>query len=845
MKVTPAVAAVPLLLFLLLLLTWLSVRAFNPEAELFDQALAALDRFAMVENALCRDALSARAGMLRNYDPLTRQVTGLYSALARLRETAAVDDETTAAIDRLAASVSRQEALVEQFKSDNALLQNSLAYFRLFSRRLSGLDRDGPLVPAVSALVTAMLRLTLDTSSSAAREVEERLASLSQQPPASNGADSIQALLAHGRMLHDLLPATDDVLKALFAVPSKRELETIHAMILMRQGASRESARGFRRLLYATSLLLVGLLIHTGLRLRARAQALGRRAAFEHVIAGISMRFIDAESGDIGGTIELALADMAECVGADRAYFVICDQPARIHGWCRPGMNFATGWTDRLLALTVRFGPPADGIIHIPRVSRLPSREDRDACLAVGLRGWACVSRTTGDGVGMVLGFDALRHASRITRSGELGLLPTALNTIANAVRRQLMEQERARLEAQLQHARRMETVGALASGVAHNFNNIVGAILGYAEMAEAHIAAHTRAARHLDEIRRAGERARGLVDQILAFGRRREARRMPVSVKALLTEATSLLRASLPSRIELIVGEVPDAAIVSGEFGQLQQVILNLCNNAAQAMDETGRIEIETELHEIVRARPLTHRSLAPGRYVRIAVSDGGRGMDDAIIERIFEPFFTTRATGNGLGLATVREIVSEHGGAMKVSSTPGFGSRFEIWLPHVAPAAAISRDEAPALPLGHGETVLLVDDDSERLLRDEEILAALGYEPVGHTRTADALAACRRIPERFDAVMLGHLVPTVYGLELAAALHAIAPDLPILLATGSADEIAADALMAAGIFEVVRRPVGTSELAAALTRCLSVARQRGRRAAIMPHYADAEITR
>jgi signal transduction histidine kinase/CheY-like chemotaxis protein len=845
MKVAPAVAAVPFLLLLLLLLTWLSVRAVDPEAELFDRALVALDNFATLENALDRDALAARAGMLGNYDPLVREVTGLYNSLAQLRQTAAVDDETTAAIDRLAALVGRLETLVEQFKSDNALLQNSLAYFRLFSGHLSEPDRSGSLVPAVSALVTAMLELTLDTSPTAAHEVEERLDSLARQPPVSNPADSIQALLAHGRMLHDLLPATDGILKALFAVPSKQEQEAIHAMVLMRQGASRESARGFRRVLYATSLLLLGLLVHAGLRLRARAQALRRRAAFEHVIAGISMRFTDAEPRDIGGNIELALADMAECVGADRAYFVVCDHPARTHTWCRQGITFVPSWTDRVLSLAARFGPTADGVIHIPRASRLRSREDRDACAAAGLRGWTCASGTMGGGVGVILGFDALRRACRILRSGELGLLPTALDIIANAVRRQVMEQKRERLEAQLQHARRMETVGALASGVAHNFNNIIGAIVGYAEMAEAQIAADSRAARHLGEIHLAGERARDLVDQILAFGRRRDARRMPVSVKALVTEATSLLNASLPSRIELIAGEVPDTAIVSGEFGQLQQVILNLCNNAAQAMDESGRIKIETELHEIVRARPLTHRSVAPGHYVRIAVSDTGKGIDAVIIERIFEPFFTTRPTGNGLGLATVREIVSEHGGAVKVSSTPGIGSRFEIWLPRVVPTMPISSKDAPALPLGRGETVLLVDDDSERLLRDEEILAALGYEPVGFTRAGDALAACLRIPKRFDAVMLGRLAPTASGLEFAAAMHAIAPELPIVLATGSADEIAADALMVAGIFEVVRRPVSTVEVAAALTRCMAASLRLGRRAAIAPKYADAEIAR
>jgi signal transduction histidine kinase len=192
------------------------------------------------------------------------------------------------------------------------------------------------------------------------------------------------------------------------------------------------------------------------------------------------------------------------------------------------------------------------------------------------------------------------------------------------------------------------------------------------------------RAARNLDAIRRAGERARDLVDQILTFGRRRDARRSPVSVQALVAEAESLLHASLPSRINLAVHTSAQVAFVSGEPAQLQQVILNLCNNAAQAMDDAGSIEIDTDVVEVHRVRPLSHGELTQGRYTRIAVGDTGRGMDEATLERIFEPFFTTRSAGNGLGLATVREIVREHGGAINVWSAPGLGSRFEVWLPY-----------------------------------------------------------------------------------------------------------------------------------------------------------------
>jgi CheY-like chemotaxis protein len=383
---------------------------------------------------------------------------------------------------------------------------------------------------------------------------------------------------------------------------------------------------------------------------------------------------------------------------------------------------------------------------------------------------------------------------------------------------------ERARLEITLQQARRMETVGALASGIAHNFNNIIGAILGQTEITEQQLASDSRAARGVKEIRRATERARDLVDQILVFGRRRNQPRRPVSLSDLIAETVRLLRVSLPAGVELAVHEIPASAVVFGQPAQLQQVILNLCNNAAQAIYQLGRIEIETDLHQVTALRPLTHGDLKPGYYVRLAVSDAGRGIDQLTLERIFQPFFTTRVAGNGLGLATVREIVREHDGAIDVWSVPGAGSRFEVWLPCSSADAPITRPDPPALRLGHGETVLVVGDASERLLADEEVLAALGYEPVGFTGAAAALEACRASPERFDALFVGHVAPAKSALDFAAALHEIAPNLPILLATASADEISAEALLAVDISEVVHRPLISVELAEALARCLRV---------------------
>jgi signal transduction histidine kinase len=433
-----------------------------------------------------------------------------------------------------------------------------------------------------------------------------------------------------------------------------------------------------------------------------------------------------------------------------------------------------------------------------------------------------------------LLGFDVL-NGEIGAPSDEIGLLRMASDAIGNAIKRDLLDRERRRLEASLDHARRMETVGSLTSGIAHNFNNIIGAILGYTEMAEAQVVApggpiHA----HLAAVRRSGERARDLVEQILTFGNRRDSAHRPMCIRRLIDESASLLSASLPSSVRIVVDATPDSAIVSGQFTQLQQVILNLGHNAAQAMDGAGNIELMAEVHDIAKTLVLSHGQLPVGRYVRIAVRDNGRGIDEKTLERIFEPFFTTRRSGNGLGLATARAIVSEHHGAINVTTAIGKGSLFEVWLPCTDTAERALGSRLPEFPRGAGETIMVIDDDPERLLSDEDVVAALGYEPVGFVQINDALVAYRAAPIRFDAILIGHARVPVQALKLAATLHDAAPGLPIILAASTGD-FDAERLAAAGVSELLRHPLSSTELAAALARCL----QTPTRPAILEQYS------
>ena len=816
MKVSPVCVIVP---FLLLLLTWLLMSGLNLNSARYDAELAAFHDFARLERGLNREALTARVGLARNYDALVRMTDGLSSALDRLREAAGPGSKESAAIGVLAADAAREQDLIEHFKTRNALLQNSFAYFGMLNSRLAASD-DAAVAAVATRLSAAMLRLTLDTSQAAADEVQDGLNELAALQPRPSEQNFIQATIAHGGVLHDLLPLTDAVLKELLTLAGDPEQDVVRSLIVKRQLAARATARRYRLFLYATSLTLLAVLVYFLLQLRARGLALRRRAGFEHVIARISTRFINSQHHEIGAHVELALGELAQCFGADRAYFVVAGEPAQVYRWLRKGAEFPPGWPAHALNIASHFDRGDDGIIHIANVRPPDSADPMNLLADAGLQGWLCIPNKYGQ-TDAILGFDALR-ANTLTHYFEVTLFRMAFDAIANAVGRVILEREKERLQASLQQARRMETIGTFASGIAHNFNNIVGAILGYTEMADAGVRSESQQAASLAGIRSAGERARELVDQILTFGRRGEGRRKRICVKALVTESTRLLAASLPAHVGVTVEAGPERLAVLAEPAQLQQVILNVCNNAAQAMDRPGVIEIRIGLRNLAEALRVGNVRIGPGRFARISISDPGSGMDEATQERIFEPFFTTRPDGNGLGLATVREIVQEHDGAVEVHSAIGVGTRFDIWLPSVSTNAPVAVPLAPEIAArGAGETVLVLEADRGRLLRHEEILAALGYEPVGFTRLPEAaLAPAARA--RFDAALVCHQPGAASALEVAAALHDLAPNLPIILATPSARSLDAPVLAASGISEVVHHPLTSAELAGALSRCL-----------------------
>jgi PAS domain S-box-containing protein len=389
---------------------------------------------------------------------------------------------------------------------------------------------------------------------------------------------------------------------------------------------------------------------------------------------------------------------------------------------------------------------------------------------------------------------------------------------------RKLAEAEQARLQRRLRQAEKMEAVGRLAGGIAHDFNNILGGILGYGEMAFTDAAEGTPIKRYTRNILTGANRARDLVDQILTYSRSQRANRTPVEFDQIIGETLELVRGSLPAGIALDLA-LPDAPIVVvGDPSQLHQLVMNLCSNAVYAIGRSGTLQVVLEPVDVPAERALAHGTLAPGRYARLTVADTGRGMDAATLARIFEPFFTTKEAGRGtgLGLSLVYGIVTDSGGAIQVTSAPDCGSSFEIYLPQTeAPPVAAEASDEP-VPRGGGERVLLVDDEESLTVMTAEVLAQLGYEAASFTDGRAALEAFEAAPEAFQVMVTDEVMPALTGTELARRVRRRRPDLPIVLLSGYSGPLLTQQALGAGVSELLKKPVQSRELAAALARVL-----------------------
>jgi PAS domain S-box-containing protein len=398
---------------------------------------------------------------------------------------------------------------------------------------------------------------------------------------------------------------------------------------------------------------------------------------------------------------------------------------------------------------------------------------------------------------------------------------------------RQQAEAERQRLETQLHQMQKMEALGTLAGGIAHEFNNILMAILGYTQLATSQVPPASAVSQYLQEVHTAGQRAKELVQQILTFSRPHDHSREPIELSGVIQDALKFLRASLPTTIEMRQHIALETGTVLANANQMHQVLMNLCANAAYAMRETGGIlKIGVDAVEIDATVEASPPALHSGSYVRMRVRDTGAGIPVDVVDRVFEPFFTTKGIGEGtgMGLAIVHGIVTSHGGAITVQSTLGEGTTFTLYLPQMAQdPAPPSAPPAPIVPPGKGR-LLLVDDEEMLARLGQALLERLGYEVVAHSSSLAALEAFQAEPSRFDLIITDQTMPVMTGATLVAELRHIRPDIPIILCTGFSHLMNAEKAEALGVDAFVLKPGVTQELAATIQQVLENRARQGR---------------
>ncbi|HEX4075366.1 MAG TPA: response regulator [Candidatus Acidoferrales bacterium] len=373
-------------------------------------------------------------------------------------------------------------------------------------------------------------------------------------------------------------------------------------------------------------------------------------------------------------------------------------------------------------------------------------------------------------------------------------------------------------LEKQLVQAQKFEAIGQLAGGIAHDFNNMIGAIIGWADMGVEEAAAAPRLRRYFDKVRQQADRAAALTRQLLAFARRQILEPRNIDMNQAVIETVSLLEKVIGGNISINANLAPDLAVVRADPVQVEQVLMNLCINARDAMPDGGSLSVDTSNvtidQEFCILQPLAH----PGQYIMLAVTDTGTGMDAATIDRIFEPFFTTKemGKGTGLGLATVYGIIRQHGGFLHVISEPGAGSTFRVYLPvsTVSETRSLAMDDTK--PVDGGSETLLVAEDHEGLRQlAHETLVNLGYQVLLASDGQEAVEVFRAHRDKIDLALLDVVLPKLSGPEIYARIFEEKPDLPVVFATGYSPDIALLQKVQEKGLPVLQKPYSPRDLA------------------------------
>jgi PAS domain S-box-containing protein len=379
------------------------------------------------------------------------------------------------------------------------------------------------------------------------------------------------------------------------------------------------------------------------------------------------------------------------------------------------------------------------------------------------------------------------------------------------------------KLEAQLQQAQKMEAIGTMAGGIAHDFNNILASVIGYTELALDGEEKGTFQYKNLQEVLSAGNRAKDLVKQILTFSRQVDQEQKPIQIKPHIEEALKMIRASIPSTID-IEQDLQSDALIMADPTQIHQILMNLCANAAHAMENNGgRLTVSLMDADLDLDFISSHPNLEPGSYINLMVTDTGHGISPDVMEKIFDPFFTTKekGKGTGLGLSVVHGLVRSSGGDMFVYSELGKGATFNIYLPVIE--SRFQPEEGVERPVPTGtERILFIDDEPVIMEMGRQILESLGYNVIARNSSIEALELFKEKKDSFDLVITDMTMPHITGEKLAENLMLIRPDIPVILCTGFSSMIDEQKALGMGIRAFVSKPVLKRELAKTIRKVL-----------------------
>jgi PAS domain S-box-containing protein len=532
---------------------------------------------------------------------------------------------------------------------------------------------------------------------------------------------------------------------------------------------------------------------------RLAEQALQYRSDFEKIITSISTEFIHLAPEEIDPALNRALEKIGVFVKADRSYFFTCDEKeetiSNTHEWCAPGIEPQIERCQGMSCLGLPWffhEMRTHRLIHVPDVAELPPEAalEKKEFEAQAIRSLVCVPAVYRDKWVGFLGFDSVRQA-RSWDEDSLALLKIVGESIVATLQRKWAEEALRSSEEQLRQSQKMEAVGRLAGGIAHDFNNLLTAIMGYGELLAQTVESSPTAVAQAQEILKASHRAASLVRQLLAFSRKQVLAPAVIDFNSSLRDMETLLRRLVGETIVLHTEYEDDTACVKTDPVQIQQVVMNLVVNSRDAMPEGGELEIATRNVEITGTVAEKIGLPTPGSYVQITVKDTGSGMDEATQARIFDPFFTTKEPGKGvgLGLSMVYGILQQSRGGITVSSAPGEGTVFALFLPRVkekpTQTGAI-RPPTTKIASGCGTILLVEDEESVRKLLGQ-MLEMVGYTVMEAANGLEALARLQTAERaQVRAVVTDVVMPSMGGQELAQRLRQEDPRLPILFISG-----------------------------------------------------------